>query len=295
MVTTDPLPEFTSQLSRSSWSGSSWSAGIAASLVIHGAAVAALVLGAWASGWWLPGQWETVALPRCVNSISARPASPLTVSARPVPLELLEDIEPVELSPPSEPPIEPSHQPPPQARTIEASLGTLPPAVRVAPTSDAWRLSAHDSAAREARREHKHAPPPTAHDERLALPRRQVEQVAIATTQTKVEPRAETSSQASMASAAAQGGEAPPAEVFSPAPAYPPDLLAAKIGGVVKLRVQVDDDGRVVKASVHRSSGYAAFDREALLVMRRWRFAKQDQRRVTAREFIKPLQFRIVP
>lgn len=101
---------------------------------------------------------------------------------------------------------------------------------------------------------------------------------------------------AAPASLASRGAEVdtPPRPVFNPAPAYPPDALAARATGLVELRVRVAADGRVLAAALHRSSGHASLDRAALEAVRQWRF-QPAQRDATAveHEVIVPIRFRL--
>ena len=88
--------------------------------------------------------------------------------------------------------------------------------------------------------------------------------------------------------------DAEPAKVFSPQPRYPPGLLAARITGTVKLLVRVNRDGRVTRASVHRSSGRAALDQSALEAVRRWRFEPARRAGIAVRlDVIVPIRFSI--
>jgi protein TonB len=88
--------------------------------------------------------------------------------------------------------------------------------------------------------------------------------------------------------------EAPPRRVFSPQPRYPPDLLAARVTGLVKLRVHVARDGRVKRAAIHRSSGRRALDQAALEAVRRWRFEPARRAGIAiSREVIVPIRFTI--
>lgn len=66
--------------------------------------------------------------------------------------------------------------------------------------------------------------------------------------------------------------DALPVSSFSPEPEYPPALRNRRIEGLVKLRVHVGADGRVLRASIYRTSGYSGFDQAALAVIDRWRF-----------------------
>ncbi|MCO6459665.1 MAG: energy transducer TonB [Pirellulaceae bacterium] len=88
--------------------------------------------------------------------------------------------------------------------------------------------------------------------------------------------------------------EATPRKVFSPEPEYPPDLLAARVTGVVKLLVLVRRDGTVERARVHLSSGHAALDHSALSAVRRWRFepARRAGQPISV-EILVPVRFTI--
>lgn len=66
--------------------------------------------------------------------------------------------------------------------------------------------------------------------------------------------------------------DALPAKMFSPKPDYPTELRNQRVEGLVKLRVHVGPDGRVTRASIHRTSGFREFDQAALDVIGRWRF-----------------------
>jgi len=105
-----------------------------------------------------------------------------------------------------------------------------------------------------------------------------------------------TSLSAPVASSQTSGAsvEVPPQKLFSPKPAYPHEALAARLAGRVVLRAQVNADGCVTGAVVHRSSGAALLDRAALDAVRRWRF--QPARRVgvaVATEILIPIRFTI--
>ncbi len=63
-----------------------------------------------------------------------------------------------------------------------------------------------------------------------------------------------------------------PAYLSNPPPAYPARELSRSREGLVVLSVRVTPEGRAEAVSVHRSSGVAAFDREALRAVRGWRF-----------------------
>lgn len=95
---------------------------------------------------------------------------------------------------------------------------------------------------------------------------------AAPTTQLARVPQPE--SRSSPPSQPSQGVESvdPPQKVFSPEPEYPAELLAARVEGLVLLRVRVAANGQVEAAAILRSSGREAFDNAALAAVRRWRF-----------------------
>ena len=69
---------------------------------------------------------------------------------------------------------------------------------------------------------------------------------------------------------------APPSELSllcpdRPAPDYP--ALSRRVGeeGTVILRVELDENGRVAQASVHRSSEHPRLDAAAITALRGWR------------------------
>lgn len=96
----------------------------------------------------------------------------------------------------------------------------------------------------------------------------------------------------SAGSRASEGAEtAAPSPVYNPAPAYPPDALATRQTGRVVLRVEVAADGRVLQASVHRSSGVAALDAAALTAVRGWRFTPASRANAPSREVAVPVNF----
>jgi len=99
---------------------------------------------------------------------------------------------------------------------------------------------------------------------------------------------------ASTASAASGGAQTlTPSVVHRVSPQYPPAALSAGIQGLVKLRVRVDDQGRVVEADVAQSSGHPLLDRAALDVIYEWQFTSPDGARGVAAEFVTPIEFRL--
>ena len=65
-----------------------------------------------------------------------------------------------------------------------------------------------------------------------------------------------------------------PAKVKDVPPVYPPDALAARIGGVVILEATIDTDGRVYDAKVLRS--IPLLDNAALEAVRQWEFTPTE-------------------
>ncbi len=79
---------------------------------------------------------------------------------------------------------------------------------------------------------------------------------------------------ASLGSEPSRGADVdrPPRPVVNPAPEYPASALSNRQTGLVKLRVRVGSDGRVLAASVYTSSGVAELDAAALQAVRGWQF-----------------------
>lgn len=111
----------------------------------------------------------------------------------------------------------------------------------------------------------------------------------------QVSTQASAASVASPISTREQSGvqaDALPARLFSPEPEYPPALRNRRIEGLVKLRVRVGADGRVLDATVYRGSGYRDFDQAALAAVDRWRFEPARRAGVAvAMEIAVPVRF----
>lgn len=77
-------------------------------------------------------------------------------------------------------------------------------------------------------------------------------------------------------------------------PAYPPDLLARRIEGVVKLQVSISAQGGVLQLKVQESSGHDRLDRAALEAVQTWQFvpARRGTRAIDS-TLIVPVRFRI--
>jgi protein TonB len=101
------------------------------------------------------------------------------------------------------------------------------------------------------------------------------------------------SSQASIASAADLGVEtvAVPEILSNVAPRYPKRALAAGLSGTVFIRVTIDDNGLVVAALLHRSSGVGSLDAAAMDAIRLWRFSPDVAATERARQVIVPIDF----
>ena len=100
----------------------------------------------------------------------------------------------------------------------------------------------------------------------------------------------------SVASIAAQEShgaetEALPHKVFSPEPEYPAAEYAAGIGGRVRIRIRLDEHGRVEAASIYQASGVKALDQAALQAVWQWRFEPSSSSRRTVRELVVPIRF----
>jgi protein TonB len=101
-------------------------------------------------------------------------------------------------------------------------------------------------------------------------------------------------SRGSVGSRGAEVDGLPGNSAYNQAPAYPPELLAARVEGTVMLWVKLDARGRVKSVHVHKSSGYEAFDQSALETVRQWEFDPATRRGVpVSYEFLKPIEFQI--
>jgi protein TonB len=128
-------------------------------------------------------------------------------------------------------------------------------------------------------------PPPVAESASKQRPARRV-----------FEPKASLPSPASIpspASLASSGVESdePPQAVVNPAPAYPPDALAAGRTGRVVVRAEVAADGGVIEARIQQTSGVASLDRAAESAVRRWRFTPARQSQSSPRRVDVPIDF----
>ena len=82
-----------------------------------------------------------------------------------------------------------------------------------------------------------------------------------------------------------------PVPVKAYPPAYPPEMLKARVSGLVNLAIVIDDAGVVVERAVVRSTR-AEFEQPALDAVRKWKFkpAVKGGAAVTVRMIV-PIQF----
>jgi TonB family protein len=257
--------------------------GIFASVAVHGVAVAGMAV-AW-------NQFADGSREHGPSSMEAHATAALEVSA-PMAREAVAEATAVAMAPP--PAAAPGEAT--SLRRLEPSpVGTL--AMRDVPDVDAEDSSPSTmtTAARPAKSpttlvEASATPPPAPSSPTLA---RSPVQPAVATLG---KTQADLPGKAAQSSVAAGGsGQGLPAALHNPRPVYPPELMAARIEGLVKLRVQLADDGRVKSATVSKSSGYTAFDRAALEVIYRWRFTASTERAPSKRVLTVPIRFGIIP
>ncbi|TVP74962.1 MAG: energy transducer TonB [Puniceicoccaceae bacterium] len=84
-----------------------------------------------------------------------------------------------------------------------------------------------------------------------------------------------------------------PRRLQATSPRYPPELLRQRTEGVVRLRVLLDETGRVQVLSVI-SSTHSAFERPAIISAESHRFTPPTKNGEPARtEFVLPIQFQI--
>lgn len=259
---------------------------LVSSAVVHVSVAAALVGWVWAT----QGRWLLVPPSPGVSSVASQPARVIEVAAPSD--DEAEDSEPIELATGTPQPAEIA----PEVTSPRKELLVASAAYAALPS-----VAAEDLIARAPQAEPQLQPRvgASATIETTEPPRklsRQPRQRAVTTlASTAAEVDAPAASQASAASTASTGAQSRlPTVVFNPAPIYPESLAAARISGLVKLHVELNAAGRVTKASVSRSSGYAAFDRAALDVIHRWRFTASGNSDPTQRALIVPIRFGIV-
>ena len=77
-------------------------------------------------------------------------------------------------------------------------------------------------------------------------------------------------------------------------PHYPESARRKGNEGTAHIKLSVDANGRVVSASVSRSSGFAVLDSSALKAAKRWRFKPATSGgRPTSTQIIVPIRFKL--
>ena len=258
---------------------------LVSSAVVHVSVAAALVGWAWVT----QGRWLLVPPSPGVSSVASQAARMIEVAAPSD--DEAEESEPIELAAGTPLPAELAPEvasPRKELLLVSAAHAALPPVttedlIARAPQAEP---QIHPRVGMSATAETTEPP------RKLSRQPRKRSVTTLASTVAEVDAPA--ASQASAASTASTGAQSVPTVVFNPAPIYPESLAAARISGLVKLRVELNAAGRVTKASLSRSSGYAAFDRAALDVIYRWRFNASGNSDPTQRELIVPIRFGIV-
>ena len=82
--------------------------------------------------------------------------------------------------------------------------------------------------------------------------------------------------------------------LWNPRPAYPAEARRQGWEGIVKVRLKVGSDGRVIEARVATSSSHATLDQAALSALQRWRFAPRSLGS-SVQEFVQEVVFRLDP
>jgi periplasmic protein TonB len=103
-------------------------------------------------------------------------------------------------------------------------------------------------------------------------------------------PQRATSPPASDNGATGSARAAEPRPLHAPAPHYPIEALRAHRQGLVRLRVQLDAQGRVSGTAVQQSSGDPQLDRAAQAAVRDWKFTMPPGAR---RQTTVPIRFHI--
>lgn len=260
------------------------SQGLSVSLVTHAAAVGGYSLYLFCAAWlasadlpeWLPARSGVQSRPQTASQAIVLEASyrepeadestmfQAQSPARPQPPEVPIDAADVTVEPTIDRRLSPVRRVDPALIPVVADRFEQPPADHVR--------------AKEAQR-----PPATMEPLRRAQVAKRGHGVAINTVQ----------SVASMPAAESHGAEtdALPNQLYNPEPDYPAREYAAGIGGTVKVRIRLGDNGRVAQASIYRSSGEAALDQAALQAVRRWRFEPVSSTHRTVRELVFPIRF----
>ncbi len=87
----------------------------------------------------------------------------------------------------------------------------------------------------------------------------------------------------------------PPGYLHTPRPPYPRQARQRRWEGEVLLRVRVGTGGRVLEASLERSSGYPVLDRAALEGVRAWRFRPATRDGLPVEEEVRvPVHFNLL-
>ncbi len=81
----------------------------------------------------------------------------------------------------------------------------------------------------------------------------------------------------------------------NPAPPYPRIAKLRNYQGLVEICIISDNDGKVVNAEIHKSSGYSSLDRSALRTIKGWKLAIKNSTQEEGREqlyrLIVPISF----
>jgi TonB family protein len=263
-----------------------WAHGVGASLATHVLAVGGYTLLLMCSSWlasadlpeWLPPQSGVNSRPQVASQaivLEATFAEPVREESQAVAVPLPEAHEP-----PQQEPLEPALT---ELRRLQdtaqrilqqrdkASLERLPDAPDAAAAAQLTRAS------------YSRSPRPASSPPRAAQVARRGHGVSIESI----------TSVASVAAQESHGAEtdALPQQLYNPEPEYPSAQYAARVGGTVRIRIRLREDGRVGQATVHRTSGVPALDNAALAAVRRWRFEAASTQRPTARELVFPIRF----
>lgn len=84
-----------------------------------------------------------------------------------------------------------------------------------------------------------------------------------------------------------------PTVISSISPKYPPELLRARVEGMVVLLFVVDESGRVQEPRVE-STTHPAFEQPALEAVRRWKFRPGSREGTSVRTYMRlPMRYRI--
>lgn len=250
-------------------------ASIASSLAVHAAGIGAIV-------------WLAAGVSHVLRDahLASRPGAAITVTVVSPPVAAAPE-EPVTLEPRPEAPADVKPPVTPISRPVPVRRVELPPAQYIAvvsPNVDAPALCEEGSP----RERHASAP------QTPQSPAQEVVEKPILRRAERAAPKPPAPSFVAIPTVAGVENREGPTFVDNPPPQYPPVAVARRWQGEVVVRVWIGADGRVQRAEVDRSSGFAVLDEAALKAVRQWRArAAREQGQAVETVELQPIVFRL--